>query len=215
MVEGGKRFYQGPDVVGQGLGFGPDHMVGSGIWPQFGYNFESYAMMYDPQTQLTGGLFFKGCELMAVICGVARLGGEPPPALELDYAPFGRDHWVGELQQWTASGQKLADTDVERHYHDGQIYTQDSFGRSTQWQGEARDGYELVVSEGSRGIARSYGCLRLTEVYGLQGGHEKTIEVSFNKGVPTILSLSLCYQDKTLVEGVSGRLKAKERGKDD
>tara|TARA_B100001094_G_C18148989_1_gene782526 strand:- start:830 stop:1666 length:837 start_codon:yes stop_codon:yes gene_type:complete len=70
-LDGERRIYLGPDVFGEGVSVCDQVMVGSGIWPHFGYNFKSYALVNKNGVQLTGGQFYNGPALQAVIIGVA------------------------------------------------------------------------------------------------------------------------------------------------
>ena len=47
-VNGDHRRYLGPDVVGSGTEWQPGAMTGRGLWPRFGYEFESYSVLVDP-----------------------------------------------------------------------------------------------------------------------------------------------------------------------
>ena len=66
-----QRRYLGPDVVGFGTVWQPGAMTGQGIWPRFGYDFESYSVLVAPDRQLTGGFFSLAGRSVADIVGVA------------------------------------------------------------------------------------------------------------------------------------------------
>ena len=70
-VDGAKRRYLGPDVVGVGTEWSPGAMTGRGAWPRFGYEFESYSVLVAPDRQLTGGFFTLTGRSVADIVGVA------------------------------------------------------------------------------------------------------------------------------------------------
>ena len=70
-VDGPRRLYLGPDVVGAGTEWRPGAMTGRGAWPRFGYDFESYSVLVAPDRQLTGGSFSLAGRSMADIVGVA------------------------------------------------------------------------------------------------------------------------------------------------
>ena len=70
-VDGTQRRYLGPDVVGTGTEWQPGAMTGQGVWPQFGYEFESYSVLVAPDRQLTGGFFSLAGRSVADIVGVA------------------------------------------------------------------------------------------------------------------------------------------------
>ncbi len=68
---GDQRRYLGPDVVGIGTVWQPGALTGQGLWPRFGYEFESYSVLVAPDRQLTGGFFSLAGRSMADIVGVA------------------------------------------------------------------------------------------------------------------------------------------------
>ena len=70
-VDGAQRRYLGPDVVGVGTAWQPGTMTGRGMWPRFGYEFESYSVLVAPDRQLTGGFFSLAGRSVADIVGVA------------------------------------------------------------------------------------------------------------------------------------------------
>lgn len=70
-VDGTQRRYLGPDVVGTGIEWQPGAMTGQGLWPRFGYEFESYSVLVAPDRQLTGGFFSLAGRSVADIVGVA------------------------------------------------------------------------------------------------------------------------------------------------
>ena len=79
-VDGDDRLYLGPDVVGMGTQWQPGAMTGRGVWPRFGYEFESYGVLVAPDRQLTGGFFSLAGRSVADIVGVAvpeSLGIDP------------------------------------------------------------------------------------------------------------------------------------------
>ena len=79
-VDGAQRRYLGPDVVGSGTEWQAGTMTGRGLWPRFGYQFESYSVLVAPDRQLTGGFFSLAGRSVADIVGVAvpeSAGTEP------------------------------------------------------------------------------------------------------------------------------------------
>ncbi len=70
-AKGAERRYLGPDVVGCGREWSPGALTGEGIWPRFGYSFESFSVLTDPGRQLTGGFFSLAGRSVADIVGVA------------------------------------------------------------------------------------------------------------------------------------------------
>ena len=70
-IAGDQRHYLGPDVVGIGTVWQPGALTGRGLWPRFGYEFESYSVLVAPDRQLTGGFFSLAGRSVADIVGVA------------------------------------------------------------------------------------------------------------------------------------------------
>ncbi len=70
-VSGAQRRYLGPDVVGVGTEWQAGAMTGRGLWPRFGYEFESYSVLVAADRQLTGGSFSLAGRSVADIVGVA------------------------------------------------------------------------------------------------------------------------------------------------
>ena len=84
-VDGRERRYLGRDVVGVGTEWRPGAMTAAGMWPRFGYEFESYSVLVAPDRQLTGGFFSLAGRSVADIVGVAvpeSAGIEPSLDLE-------------------------------------------------------------------------------------------------------------------------------------
>ena len=94
-VAGNQRRYLGPDVVGFGTVWQPGALTGQGLWPRFGYEFESYSVLVAPDRQLTGGFFSLAGRSVADIVGVAvpEASGKKP-CLDLSTAvPEPEGHW--------------------------------------------------------------------------------------------------------------------------
>ena len=70
-VIGAERRYLGPDVVGTATEWQPGAITGQGVWPRFGYEFESYSVLVAPDRQLTGGFFSLAGRSVVDIIGVA------------------------------------------------------------------------------------------------------------------------------------------------
>jgi hypothetical protein len=95
-VDGDQRLYFGPDVVGAGTEWQPGAMTARGIWPRFGYQFESYSILVKPDRQLTGGFFSLAGRPVADIVGVAvpeATGIEPRLDLSAP-VPETDDRWL-------------------------------------------------------------------------------------------------------------------------
>lgn len=94
-VDGDQRRYLGPDVVGTATQWQPGAMTGQGLWPGFGYEFESYSVLVAPDRQLTGGFFSLTGRSVADIVGVAvpeASGIEPRLELSTPVPQVG-DEW--------------------------------------------------------------------------------------------------------------------------
>ena len=118
-VDGRFRRYHGPAVVGTGIPWGEGAMTGSGMWPQFGHNFRSFAILAAPDRQLTGGKFFNATEMIANIVGVAA-----PEAAHNDFPTLSgptaaeaiaRD-WRGQVRRVLPNGEVQWETEVARTY---------------------------------------------------------------------------------------------------
>ena len=86
-IDGARRIYEGPDVVGHGYEWSPGAMTGRGVWPRFGHTFESFAVLVAPDRQLTGGFFGLAGRPVADIVGVAEPDRGRWPELDLSAAP--------------------------------------------------------------------------------------------------------------------------------
>ena len=94
-VAGAQRRYLGPDVVGIGTEWQPGALTAQGLWPRFGYEFESYSVLVASDRQLTGGFFSLAGRSVADIVGVAvpeACGLEPRLDLSAP-APEAADQW--------------------------------------------------------------------------------------------------------------------------
>lgn len=96
-----RRHYLGPDVHGSAAAVGGKFLVGEGMWPRFGYAFRSWSISLDAGRQLTGGQFYRGADVHAVIVGygVAHTAGgmQSPPAA-----------WPARKGAFIATGQRVS-----------------------------------------------------------------------------------------------------------
>jgi len=142
-TEGALRVYEGPDVVGYGVEWSPGAMTSQGLWPRFGYAFESYGVVIAPDRQLTGGFFALAGRSVADIVGVAQPDRGEWPALDmaaepprLDCEGPGIQRRVGPLavvEVWPSPTEKvriLALTDEA---------TRSSFTIADRWSPQGRD----------------------------------------------------------------------------
>jgi hypothetical protein len=117
-IEGARRRYHGPDVVGGALTIGDGCLWGRGVWPRFGHNFASWSAVLSPELQLTGGRFSRGGEPIAEIVGIAaREGGRDEwPRLEGAGWP-GERRFAGRSVRVAPDGAVIEDAPLERRYH--------------------------------------------------------------------------------------------------
>lgn len=104
-LDGRFRRYHGPAVVGTGIPSGEAAMMGRGLWPEFGHNFRSFAILPVADCQLTGGKFFNATEMIANIAGVAvsESSTNDFPMLNQEYRPT-RLEWRGTSRTFLADG---------------------------------------------------------------------------------------------------------------
>jgi len=116
-VDGRYRRYHGPAVIGVGTTWGDGAMVGKGLWPDFGHNFSSFAVLPTADCQLTGGKFFNATEMIANIAGVAVPESETAvyPTLNRDYNPIALE-WVGTMRTLSADGEIVAERPLRRTF---------------------------------------------------------------------------------------------------
>lgn len=122
-TDGRARLYHGPDVVGSGLTWGDGVMTGRGLWPRLAFNFTSFAMLANPQRQLTGGKFHAAGDLKANIVGVAvseeAAGGQYPAFSAVHRPEHLTGRWRGTLRSVLADGRPEAERPFWRRYADG------------------------------------------------------------------------------------------------
>ena len=75
--QGRRRLYQGPDVEGSAWNWGEIFLRGEGVWPRFGYNFQSWSLALSDQKQMTGGIFYRGSAVAAVVVGFGTAAAAP------------------------------------------------------------------------------------------------------------------------------------------
>ncbi len=127
-VDGPARLYHGPDVVGSGFAWGEGALTGRGLWPRFGHNFTSFAVLVTPERQLTGGQFFDASQMVANVVGVAvpEVCGQWPELTGVTRAGDVAARWVGTKRRVDPAGTVLFEDKVERRY-DGQTFQEGDF----------------------------------------------------------------------------------------
>ncbi len=155
QIDGRFRRYLGPAVVGTGISWGEGAMTGRGLWPEFGHNFRSFAILPQSDCQLTGGKFFNATEMVANIAGIAapEEAGEYP-TLNLTYHPTTAS-WKGTINTTLADGTILEERPWQRNF---QTVTEDNI----VWEEEAAT-ISLKKEDGrfrcQNGVAKLYGPL--------------------------------------------------------
>ncbi|MEQ8673009.1 MAG: hypothetical protein RLP44_30455 [Aggregatilineales bacterium] len=121
-LEGRRRLYHGPDVIGMGLPWGESAMTGRGVWERFGHNFTSFAVLPTPQRQITGGKFYNAGEIIANIIGiavpeVADGGANQFPDFIGNYqASQVADTWSGTVARYDVNGTQVSEKTLDRRY---------------------------------------------------------------------------------------------------
>lgn len=154
--DGRLRHYHGPAVIGTGISWGEGAMTGRGLWPEFGHNFRSFAILLAGSCQLTGGKFFNATEMIANIVGIAvpEAETEAYPTLNQTFRPTS-PVWQGTICTVLADGTALAKRPLRRTF---QTVVQEQIS----WQ---EDGQTVRLSwDGGRyrssdSIAKLYGPL--------------------------------------------------------
>ena len=183
--DGQARRYLGPSVLGTGLTWGEGAMTGRGIWPDFGHNFTSFAVVGQPGVQLTGGAFFDGPEMVANIAGIACpqtdeettwpefSGPENPAAIGLQ--------WTGTIRRVNPAGEVLTEQTLNRTY--SSKTTQRPFAEEVDGQSTVQ-----LVTEPNRGRLMVSGQIADRKVYGL------------GKQYGWLVQLELCLPGGVIVE---------------
>jgi hypothetical protein len=206
VKQGMTRQYHGPDVVGSGTPYGESAMIGQGVWPRFGHNFISFALMPIPERQVTGGKFFNASQMIANIIGIAY----PERVDETDNWPVFdqperpqsvNDTWQGSSDLYAAAGKHKLDSTIRRRYKDTQITDDYANGQVIELDHAIRDGtYDLTgtltlpggaMQQPLYGKARRFGWLLESVVYTPQGTRIDTMEILYDR---QLLMLRRWYQ---------------------
>jgi hypothetical protein len=174
--EGRARRYEGPDVIGTGVPWGSQLILGSGIWPRFGYAFTSYGLLVSTERQLTGGRFYQGNECVAIICGVAQRGAHTrQPKLDIEAMPQDASApWSSTTTSWRADGTPDEETTADHK----QAWIQGMFAVAG-WQGTGkRIGPSWECRMATPGHARE-----LHDIFDAYAAAWLTIEHRWNDGV--------------------------------
>jgi hypothetical protein len=158
-VDGRYRRYHGPDVIGSGTTWGDGVMTGRGLWPRFGHNFRSFAILATPTRQLTGGSFYKATEMVANIVGVAVPEAEASDWPTLRENPeLTTANWRGTARTVLLDGTIENETQISRHYRpDGLNFEETSDERYLQVMMDGRENYLDVQVGKFTGLGKRYG----------------------------------------------------------
>ncbi len=117
-VDGRFRRYHGPAVVGTGIPWGKGALTGRGLWPEFGHNFRSFAILPTANRQLTGGKFFNASQMIANIAGVAVPAEQTSdwPTLGHTYWPTAA-RWHGTIRTVSPTGETMDESSLQRTYN--------------------------------------------------------------------------------------------------
>lgn len=177
-VQSPYRHYHGPAVVGTAVSWGDNAMTGRGLWPDFGHNFRSFAILASPERQLTGGKFFNASEMVANVVGVAvpdTASGEWPMLEGPQWPGDVATEWMGTVRTFSPEGVLLRERPLHRHYGPD-LQWQDTMGDelSAHWQLSPQD-QSLSVSGQQNGTplqgrGKQFGwLLEIEAVFGLDG----------------------------------------------
>lgn len=200
-LDGTRRRYLGPAVIGVGQSLGDTAMWGEGIWPVFGHAFQSYAFSATDK-QLTGGRFADGSSLVAQIAGIARPDdGGPWPELSGPFvAAEVATHWRGERTIFHPDGSLLQRDEVERVY-EGEAW-QEQVGHGTRRVNLQHREERLLaqVEEAGgllHGVSRRYGWLLEHDWASATGRHVRGFE-ALDSSDEEIIGIYRRYQDQQL-----------------
>ncbi|HCP45400.1 MAG TPA: hypothetical protein DIU15_05130 [Deltaproteobacteria bacterium] len=200
-LEGTRRRYLGPAVIGVGQSLGETAMWGEGVWPEFGHAFQSYAFSGQDK-QLTGGRFADGSTLVAQIAGIARPDtGGPWPELTGPFAPAEvASHWQGDRTVFHPSGSPLERESIQRVY-EGDSWREQASSGTRGAELTLRDRRLLArVEEPTgllQGVSRRYGWLLEHDWAGPTGSHVRGFEALDAAGAE-IMAIYRRYQDQQL-----------------
>jgi len=157
-VDGRYRRYHGPAVIGTGQPWGEGAMTGRGLWPEFGHNFRSFALLPEPHWQLTGGQFFNATEMMANIVGVAVNENSSDEWPELEGPHWAGDvatNWHGTIHRVSKEG--IVEREIPLHRHYGQHFD-DQLSWTDHWDDRVNFALDLQPKIGRlhfKGIGES------------------------------------------------------------
>jgi len=175
--QGRYRHYLGPDVHGLGTTFGDGFISGHGVWPRFGYNFHSWSIALSDSTQLTGGSFYRGPSLAAVIIGVGS-NLKDCKAITTHTTPFQFQSALGRSTTLALSSNEESHIDLTREVLDAGRWVEFGIGREDLFQLEPR-GADFILHKNQHavGMAKMVGPMLYWETHGHQGEVSCGIEV--------------------------------------
>jgi len=175
--QGRQRHYLGPDVHGLGTAFGDGFVSGHGVWPRFGYNFRSWSIALNDSAQLTGGCFYRGPSLAAVIIGVGtNLKGDKLNTAHT--TSFQLQSALGQSTTLALSSDEECRIDLTREVLGTGRWVEFGTGREDLFELEPRgDDFLLHKNQHAIGMAKMVGPMLYWETHGHHGEVTSGIEV--------------------------------------
>lgn len=163
--DGAFRNYLGPDVVGFGAGYGDAFLQGQGTWPRFGYTFRSWSVSLGENLQVTGGTFFKGEDVAAVVVGIGVPEGLDTPQFQDAHLKDG-SKLVGESVDFDHSRQEEGlRTSVTRRMVSDLEYWEYCQEQESHYRLELHgNGYIMTKNGDLVGAANAYGPILIWDI---------------------------------------------------
>lgn len=208
------REYQGPDVRGWGINFGDRFLSGQGFWPNFGFNFESWSTLITPSKQLTGGVFYRGKETIAVIIGIGGpVSTTSDTSDSLNICDFPASAWFKPTIKQSFECQGQTSTHHHESGQDNTISVKRTFttnAEETTWTDHQQKrstihkikDHSYIYIDGVRGTYKQYGPSIHWEVYTSDYEHIKGLDL-YIQDQHLMLSIKHHYQFQNLktIEG--------------
>jgi hypothetical protein len=182
IKEGLKREYQGPDVIGGALAVGSQCLVGQGYWPRFNCDFLSWSLNLGPSRQVTGGVFYRGQEMIAVIYGIGVENEEKSlhGVMEADKDKFIWQPPEGRGILVSVDGFVRAQSESPVSCERSSEFGWKQMGAEEIFQYDVNIPSQSIRVHGShniQGTGRVYGPLYLWKAYGTKGDHTEGLEL--------------------------------------
>lgn len=211
--EGRLRRYLGPDVYGIDTRWEEGIITGRGVWPRFGHNYTSYAVMVGQGRQITVAHFYNASALIATIAGVVVPETEDSrdhfPGLEGPYDPLTRSElWSGAEQLWTLEDGASLDKRTRQRFirrAGGVVTWEEKTGIENRSLRFTPRGDRLSISGDGEGVAMRFGPLleafiqtdgdfqEISECYDPGSQHIVRIVNGWRDGIPYLTGCTLLY----------------------